>query len=95
MIGETPGEPDARPGRRGDEPADSGISAEPLLPLLELGVAEAYILARDRFVLTDLPPLEAIENEDWGRDYLLSRLATLPDSALLSAGLTRSDRPPV
>ena len=62
-----------------------------LTPLLELGVADAYRLARDCFGLTDLPSLEAIENEDWGRDYLLSRLAELPDRLLASAGLTRID----
>jgi hypothetical protein len=42
----------------------------------------------ERFGLTDLPPLEAIENEDWGRDLLLSRLAELPPTALAEAGLT-------
>jgi hypothetical protein len=62
-----------------------------LTPIVELGVAEAYALLRDRFGQRDLPPLEAIENEDWGRDYLLARLHDLPDAALALAGLTRGD----
>jgi hypothetical protein len=58
-----------------------------LKPIFELGVAEAYeILVRD-FAASGLPPLEAIENEDWGRDYLLSRLYELPESELAAAGL--------
>ena len=65
----------------------------PLTPLLELGVAEAYALALRHFGLTDMPPLEAIENEDWGRDYLLSRLAERTDAELSLAGLTRGDQP--
>ena len=36
-------------------------------PIVELGVAEAYaILVKQG--QDNLPPLEAIENEDWGRD---------------------------
>jgi hypothetical protein len=59
-----------------------------LTPIVELGVAEAYALLTERFGLTDLPPLEAIENEDWGRDLLLSRLAEVPAVALAEAGLS-------
>lgn len=58
-----------------------------LTPIVELGVAEAYTLLRDRFGQTDLPPLDAIENEDWGRDWLLSRFQDLPADALAAAGL--------
>ena len=43
-----------------------------LTPIVELGVAEAYAILIERFGLSDLPPLDAIENEDWGRDLLLS-----------------------
>jgi hypothetical protein len=60
------------------------------LSLVELGVAEAYALAR-RLGLADLPPLEAIENEDWGRDYLLSRLAEVDPARLAAAGVTLDD----
>jgi hypothetical protein len=61
-----------------------------LTPIVELGVAEAYALLTERFGLADLPPLEAIENEDWGRDYVLSRLAEVPPAALAEAGLSLS-----
>ncbi len=60
-----------------------------LTPIVELTVAEAYDILVSRFQQVDLPPLEAIENEDWGRDYLLSRLASLSDADLESCGLTR------
>ena len=61
-----------------------------LTPIVELGVSEAYAILTGRFGVTDLPPLESIENEDWGRDYLLS-LASLqaPRRGLLAeAGLS-------
>lgn len=62
-----------------------------LTPIVELGVAEAYDLLIGRFGLTDLPPLEAIENEDWGRDYLLGRFLEIPAAALAAAGITLID----
>lgn len=61
-----------------------------LTPIFELGVAEAYDLLVGRFGVPGLPPLEAIENEDWGRDLLLSRFLDLPADALAEAGLTLS-----
>jgi hypothetical protein len=64
---------------------------KPLTPIVELGVAEAYELLTERFGLAGLPPLDAIENEDWGRDYLLSRFQDLTPEALACAGLTWSD----
>jgi len=39
----------------------------------DLTTEEAYHLARDAYGV-DLPPLDAIENEDWGRDYVLQKL---------------------
>jgi hypothetical protein len=62
-----------------------------LIPVVELGVAEAYALLTGRFGLTDLPPLEAIENEDWGRDLVLSRFQEIPAEALAEAGITLDD----
>jgi hypothetical protein len=59
-----------------------------LTPIVELGVSEAYEILTERFGVTDLPPLESIENEDWGRDYLLSRFLQLPRLALAEAGLS-------
>jgi len=58
-----------------------------LRPVVELGVDEAYELLTGRFGLVDLPPLDAIENEDWGRDMLLSRFESIPAPALAEAGL--------
>jgi hypothetical protein len=62
-----------------------------LTPIVELGVAEAYELLATRFGRDDLPPLDAIENEDWGRDYLLSRLQEIPPADLAAAGLCLSE----
>ena len=59
-----------------------------LMPIVELGVSEAYEILTERFGVADLPPLESIENEDWGRDYLLSRFLQLPRPALTEAGLS-------
>ena len=58
-----------------------------MIPIVELGVAEAHLLLRERFGFRDLPPLDAIENEDWGRDYLLSRFLEIPPSLLADSGL--------
>lgn len=63
--------------------------SEPLRDLLDLETAEAYTLAVDRLGLR-LPPLAAIENEDWGRDLLLLRLQELPAEALAAVGLRRA-----
>jgi hypothetical protein len=61
-----------------------------LRPIIELGVAEAYDILIRQFDVVDLPPLDAIENEDWGRDYLLSRLIEFPAQELAAAGLVPS-----
>jgi hypothetical protein len=60
-----------------------------LTPIVQLGVAEAYEILIERFGLEpgSLPPLEAIENEDWGRDLLLSRFLEIPAQALAAAGI--------
>lgn len=59
-----------------------------LTPIIELGVSEAYEILTTQFGVSDLPPLESIENEDWGRDYLLGRFLELSEEALRAAGLT-------
>jgi hypothetical protein len=59
-----------------------------LIPIVELGVAEAYEILTGHFGAPGLPPLDAIENEDWGRDYVLSRLYEIPASQLATAGLS-------
>jgi hypothetical protein len=69
-----------------------------LIPIVELGVSEAYAILTEHFGVRGLPPLDSIENEDWGRDYLLSRFLEIPASELARAGLIaveddrRSDR---
>ena len=60
-----------------------------LISIVELGVEEAYEILCSQFGQTDLPPLEAIENEDWGRDLLLARFETISDERLAEAGLRR------
>jgi len=62
-----------------------------LTPIVELGVAEAYAILTERFGLTGLPPLQAIENEDWGRDLLLSRFHEIPADELAAAGICLSE----
>jgi hypothetical protein len=59
-----------------------------LIPIVELGVAEAYDILTRHFGVPGLPPLDAIENEDWGRDYVLSRLFAFTESELAEAGLS-------
>src|SRR5262249_33660835 len=56
-------------------------------PIVELGFSEAYEIVTARCAITDLPPVDSLENEDWGRDYLLSRFLELPRAALAAAGL--------
>lgn len=59
-------------------------------PIVELGVDEAYRILLARGV-SDLPPLDAIENEDWGRDHLLSRFEEIPADELADLGLCWDD----
>ena len=54
----------------------------------DLTTEEAYRLAADHFD-HDLPPLDAVENEDWGRDYVLQQILAHSDAELADAGLTR------
>lgn len=63
-----------------------------LTPIVELGVSDAYAILTERFGVTDLPPLDAIEYEDWGRDLLLTRFLQFPAEALAEAGLTLLDQ---
>ncbi|MGF1580560.1 MAG: hypothetical protein ACFCD0_14455 [Gemmataceae bacterium] len=54
--------------------------------LYDLTTEEAYYLAAE--IAEDLPPLEAVENEDWGRDYVLQQFQQLTEAELLQLGLT-------
>lgn len=64
-----------------------------LKPIFELGVDEAYTILKDQLGVDDLPPLDAVENEDWGRDLLLGRLIEYPADALCRLGLILPARP--
>jgi hypothetical protein len=55
--------------------------------IYELTTAEAYRLVAEELG-RELPPLEAIENEDWGRDYVLQHLLALSPTELTELGLT-------
>jgi hypothetical protein len=56
--------------------------------LLDLTTEEAYHLATAQLG-HDLPPLEAIENEDWGREYVLQTLQQHSDEELAQLGLCK------
>lgn len=52
-----------------------------------LTMEEAYRLVRDHFGHL-VPSLDAVENEDWGRDYVLQHFQQHSDAELAEAGLT-------
>jgi hypothetical protein len=58
-----------------------------LTSILELGVSEAYAILENQLGVRDLPPLDAVENEDWGRDLVLSRFLDLSSEQLAELGL--------
>jgi hypothetical protein len=62
-----------------------------LTPIVELGVAEAFAILTEQLGVSpeSLPPLDAIENEDWGRDLLLGKLQEVDARTLAAAGLSR------
>jgi hypothetical protein len=53
----------------------------------ELTTEEAYRLVLEHFGHA-LPPLEAVENEDWGGDYVLQHFQRHSVEELAAAGLT-------
>jgi hypothetical protein len=55
--------------------------------IFELSTEEAYQLVHEHFG-HELPPLEAVENEDWGRDYVLQYFQRHTVEELAAAGLT-------
>ncbi len=54
--------------------------------LHDLTTEEAYRLAAEHFGHA-LPPLDAVENEDWGRDYVLQKLLEHTGEELAAVGL--------
>ena len=55
--------------------------------IYDLTTAEAYRLVVEHFG-HELPPLEAVENEDCGRDYVLQHFQKHTAEELAAAGLT-------
>ena len=58
-----------------------------LRSVYDLTTEEAYRIAAEQFG-HELPPLEAVENEDWGRDYILQRLRQHTDEELAAIGIS-------
>jgi hypothetical protein len=56
--------------------------------IFDLTTEEAYRLVTECFA-QDLPPLEAVENEDWGRDYVLQKLLEHTEAELRAIGVVR------
>lgn len=56
----------------------------------DLTTEEAYRLAKEHFG-HELPPLDAVENEDWGRDYVLQHFQLHSEEELARAGLCWSE----
>jgi hypothetical protein len=65
---------------------DSRIGAW-MRSILELSTAEAYRIVKIQLG-HELPPLDAIENEDWGRDYVLQHFQQHRSEELERLGLT-------
>jgi hypothetical protein len=55
--------------------------------IYELTTEEAYRLVSERLG-HELPPLDAVENEDWGRDYVLQHFLRHSREELAALGLT-------
>jgi len=61
--------------------------------IYDLTTEEAYCLVHDHFG-HELPPLDAVENEDWGRDYVLQHLQRYTAEELAVVGLTWDEDEP-
>jgi hypothetical protein len=61
--------------------------------IYDLTTEEAYRLVSDHFG-HELPPLDAVENEDWGRDYVLQYLQRHSAEELAVVGLTWDEDAP-
>lgn len=60
--------------------------------IYELTTEEAYRLVAEHFGHA-LPPQDAIENEDWGRDYVLQKLLEHSPKELEAVGLVWENEP--
>ena len=56
-----------------------------MTPIVELGLAEAFAILTEQLGVSreSFSPLDAIENEDWGRDLLLGKLQAMTCRAAL------------
>jgi hypothetical protein len=54
--------------------------------IFELSTSEVWHLLAEQLG-EEVPPLDAVENEDWGRDYLLQRLLAQPPDRLAKVGI--------
>ena len=61
-------------------------ASKPMRSIHDMTTLEAYELVRGHFG-HELPPLDAIENEDWGRDYVLQKLIEHSAEELARVGL--------
>jgi len=55
--------------------------------IFDLATEEAYRIVAGHFG-HELPPLDAVENEDWGRDYVLQHFERHTSEELAAVGLT-------
>jgi hypothetical protein len=60
--------------------------------VFELTTEEAYRIVREQLG-HELPPLDAVENEDWGRDYVLQHFQQHSAEELKAVGLTLEEEP--
>ncbi len=58
----------------------------------DLTTEEAYRIVADHFG-HPLPPLDAVENEDWGRDYVLQKLMEHSEAELAELQLFMDRNP--
>jgi hypothetical protein len=61
--------------------------------IYDLTTEEAYRLVAEQFG-HELPPLDAVENEEWGRDYVLQHFQRHSAPELAAAGLTWEEAEP-
>jgi MFS family permease len=69
--------------------AEPWKGARAMRSIYDLTTEEAYRLAAEHFG-HDLPPWEAVENEDWGRDYVMQKLMQHSTEELAAAGVLRN-----
>ena len=55
--------------------------------IFDLTTEEAYRIVAEQLG-HELPPLDAVENEDWGRDYVLQHFQQISADELAQLGLT-------